>query len=59
MFYNVSIFDGEVVGYWKRIHSKFIRLELKILGNLNELLVLLESSQWVGFNEGDLEIFKP
>jgi hypothetical protein len=26
-------------------------------GNLGALFTLLESSQWVGFNEGDLELF--
>ncbi len=32
--------------------------KLKLLGNLGTLLVKLESSQWVGFNESDLEIFR-
>ncbi len=31
----------------------------KLYENLVPLLVLLESTQWVGSNEGDLEIFRP
>jgi len=32
--------------------------KLKIVGNLGTLLVLLKSPYWVGFNEGDLEVFR-
>jgi hypothetical protein len=33
--------------------------KLKTIGKLGVFLVLLESPHWVGFNEGDLEIFRP
>jgi hypothetical protein len=45
----------EVIEYFLKNH---LNQNYKWLGNLDALLVFLESPWWVGFNEGDLEFLR-
>jgi hypothetical protein len=42
----------------QQIFTKF-SLKSKLKKNLCALLILLENLLWIGFNEGNLEVFKP
>jgi hypothetical protein len=44
---------------WSTIYFSLLEIERAQLTNLGVVLVLLESPPWLGFNEGNLEIFRP
>jgi hypothetical protein len=59
-FCNVSTYIGEVIEYWTIFFWKIhINQNWTLHGNLGMVFVFPESPQWVGFNEADLEIFRP
>jgi hypothetical protein len=57
-FHNVSTYDGQGIEYWTKFSMKIHFDWKKIWGNLGMLLLFLVNLQWVGINEGDLEIFR-
>jgi hypothetical protein len=44
---------------WFIVIEYFIKSKVKHLGNWGALLLLLESFQWIGFDENDFVIFRP
>ncbi len=53
---NVSTSGRQVVEYWTEI---LFQSKLKIIEELHHVLDVVESLQWIGFNEGDLKKIRP
>jgi hypothetical protein len=58
--FHSSLWTRSYIEYWTKFSLKFHFNQNKNLkGNMGMLLVLLESSQWVGHNVGNLKISRP
>ncbi len=56
-FHNGLTYGGQVIEYWIIFIEKLFKSKLKIIGEFGCPLDIVD--QWVRFNEGDLEIFRP